>query len=345
MQKINKIVSIFLVLCLLAITGVNEGVIQIAFAQEIEKNRSTTINAEQVYDVDNSELDVRVVRQTGNEQTTVFTGKLKDYDNGSWVHFDFSEVQFFAVFNWDRPNDEYVCIIPLRANAEQTEDNISVDETNIMSVETSENTREYKIKQAVIKNSNDVITHDCTTNGKLDSVTLIKNTSETKPAKLYAALYNGSVLENLKLVDVQGNGTAGSEIVCNVNLPFETVTKNHHVRIMLWDDDNNMRPLVDPYDTNIITTGYVYSNTIQTPNQCDEYSFTVPSDGYYSISVPNGTNIQGSLIYGVDNTEIMSKNNMSSSNKITYYLLKNEVYKIRFTSLVLSNIQFYNKSG
>lgn len=340
MQKINKIVSIFIVLCLLAITGVNERIATVVFAEETEKNELTTINEEKIYEFDNSELDVRVIQQIRDEQTTVFTGKLKDYDNGKWIHLDFSEVQFFTVFNWDGPNDEYVCIIPLRANAEQTEDNISVDETNIMSVETSENTREYKIKQAVIKNSNDVITHDCTTNGKLDSVTLIKNTSKTKPAKLYAALYNGSVLENLKLVDVQGNGTAGSEIVCNVNLPFETVTENHHVRIMLWNDDNNMRPLVDPYDTNIITTGYVYSNTIQTPNQCDEYSFTVPSDGYYSISVPNGTNIQGSLIYGVDNTEIMSKNNMSSSNKISYYLLKNEVYKIRFTSLVLSTYSF-----
>lgn len=69
---------------------------------------------------------------------------------------------------------------------------------------------------------------------------------------MYAALYNGSVLENLKIVDVSGNGTAGSEIVCNVNLPFETIAENHHVRIMLWDGDNSMRPLVDPYDTNII---------------------------------------------------------------------------------------------
>ena len=340
MQKINRIVSIFLVLCLLAITGANVRIAMVVFAEETEKNELTTINEEKIYEFDNSELDVRVIQQIRDEQTTVFTGKIKDYDNGKWIHLDFSEVQFFTVFNWDGPNDEYVCIIPLRANAEQTEDNISVDETNIMSVETSDNTREYKIKQAVIKNSNDVITHDCTTNGKLDSVTLIKNTTETKPAKLYAALYNGSVLENLKLVDVQGNGTAGSEIVCNVNLPFETVTENHHVRIMLWDGDNNMHPLVDPYDTNIITTGYVYNNTIQTPNQCDEYSFTVPSDGYYSISVPSGSNIQGSLIYGVDGIEIASKNNMSSSDKITHYLLKNEVYKIRFTSLALSTYSF-----
>ncbi len=340
MQKINKIVSIFLVLCLLAITGVNVRITTVVFAEETEKNELTTINEEKIYEFDNSELDVRVIQQIRDEQTTVFTGKLKDYDNGKWIHLDFSEVQFFAIFNWDGPNDEYVCIIPLRANAVQTEDNISVDETNIMSVETSDNTREYKIKQAVIKNNNDVITHDCTTNGKLDSVTLIKNTSETKPAKLYAALYNGSVLENLKLVDVQGNGTAGSEIVCNVNLPFETVNENHHVRIMLWDGENDMRPLVDPYDTNIVTTGYVYNNTIQTPNQCDEYSFTVPSNGYYSISVPSGSNIQGSLIYGVDGIEIASKNNMSSSDKITHYLLKNEVYKIRFTSLALSTYSF-----
>lgn len=261
MQRINKLVSIFIAICLMTAIGINDSMISVALADAPEQSETVKINNNVI---DNSELNVRVVKQIDGEETTIFKGKLKDYDNGAWIHMDFSDTQFAAIFIWDDINDEMVYIIPASAEVINDGENISADTTKIMSVEASDESEDYRIKQAIIKNSNDVIIHDCTTNGKLDSVTLVKNTSENKSAKLYAALYNGSVLENLKIVDVPGNGTAGSEIVCDVNLPFETITENHHVRIMLWDGDNSMRPLVDPYDTNIITTDYVYSNTIQT---------------------------------------------------------------------------------
>lgn len=337
MQRINKLVSIFIAICMMTAIGISDSMIFVAFADAPEQSETVSINNNEI---DNSELNVRVIKQIDGEQTLIFTGKLKDYDNGAWIHMDFSDIQFATIFTRDDINNEAVYIIPVTAEPRNASENASADIAKIMSVEASDDSEDYSIKQAIIKNSNDVIIHDCTTNGKLDSVTIVKNTSETKPAKLYAALYNGSVLENLKIVDVSGSGSANSEIVCNVNLPFETITENHHVKTMLWDGDNSMRPLVDPYDTNIITTDYVYSNTIQTANQTDEYSFSVPADGFYSISVPTGTNINGSLFYGVDGTELTRQNNMSASNKITYYLIKNEVYKIRFTSSILSTYSF-----
>lgn len=67
MQKINKIVSIFLVLCLLAITGVNVRITTVVFAEETEKNELTTINEEKIYEFDNSELDVRVIQKIRDE--------------------------------------------------------------------------------------------------------------------------------------------------------------------------------------------------------------------------------------------------------------------------------------
>ncbi len=325
MQRINKLVSIFIAICLMTAIGINDSMISVALADAPEQSETVKINNNVI---DNSELNVRVVKQIDGEQTMIFKGKLKDYDNGAWIHMDFSDTQFAAIFIWDDINDEMVYIIPASAEVINDGENISADTTKIMSVEASDESEDYRIKQAIIKNSNDVIIHDCTTNGKLDSVTLVKNTSENKSAKLYAALYNGSVLENLKIVDVPGNGTAGSEIVCDVNLPFETITENHHVRIMLWDGDNSMRPLVDPYDTNIIITDYVYSNTIQTVNQTDEYSFSVPADGYYRISFDGNSGITASLFHSSSSESSIAS---LTSSYMECSLAADEMYKLKVT--------------
>ena len=50
-------------------------------------------------DIDNSNLEVTVIKQQGETRTTIFTGKLKDYDNGRWIHLDFSEIQFALIYN------------------------------------------------------------------------------------------------------------------------------------------------------------------------------------------------------------------------------------------------------
>ena len=171
MQRINKLVSIFIAICLMTAIGINDSMISVALADAPEQSETVKINNNVI---DNSELNVRVVKQIDGEQTTIFKGKLKDYDNGAWIHMDFSDTQFAAIFIWDDINDEMVYIIPASAEVINDGENISADTTKIMSVEASDESEDYRIKQAIIKNSNDVIIHDCTTNGKLDSVTLVK---------------------------------------------------------------------------------------------------------------------------------------------------------------------------
>lgn len=46
---------------------------------------------------DNSELEVNVIRQLDDTNSTIFMGKLKDYDNGKWIGIDFSEIQFLVI--------------------------------------------------------------------------------------------------------------------------------------------------------------------------------------------------------------------------------------------------------
>ena len=69
--------------------------------------------------VDNSNLQVEVTTQIGDEKTTIFTGKLKDYDNGAWVNIDFSDIGFAIIFEWGDTLSAPVYITPLRTAENQ----------------------------------------------------------------------------------------------------------------------------------------------------------------------------------------------------------------------------------
>ena len=86
----NKLISMVLTICLLTSVCFNG---TIAFADE-EPASSETVSAinDEMYSIDNSELDIRVVKQEGDTRTTVFNGKLKDFDNGRWVHTNLSDL-------------------------------------------------------------------------------------------------------------------------------------------------------------------------------------------------------------------------------------------------------------
>lgn len=91
-----------------------------------EFEEKSEIKDELASDIDNSELDVKVIHQTGDEQSTVFEGKLKDYDNGRWVNMDFADIDFFVILDWDNMEDEAIYIIPRSSDTEIANDtNIS----------------------------------------------------------------------------------------------------------------------------------------------------------------------------------------------------------------------------
>lgn len=70
--------------------------------------------------VDNSNLQVEVATPVGGVKTTVFTGKLKDYDNGEWVNIDFSDIGFAIIFEWGETLSAPIYITPLRTAENQT---------------------------------------------------------------------------------------------------------------------------------------------------------------------------------------------------------------------------------
>lgn len=203
----------------------------------------------------------------------------------------------------------------------------------------NDGTESFSIKEVTLKDSNNVVVNKCVPNGKLEYVTVIKNTSNASSAKLIAALYKGNKLEKMKMIDI--NESDNNETTYTVNLCFDSITEAHMVKIMIWDSLNNLKPKVAPYNTNIVAPGYIYNNTIQATGQIDKYNFTVPEDGYYSIAVLSGNSINGSLYHSSNlEDELVFRDNMSSTNTMVYYLIKDEVYTVNFTSTQQSAYSF-----
>lgn len=283
-------------------------------------------------------MKVQIIKKTGEDETVIYTGRLGDYENGMWSHTDFSDTKFLVAFDCKYSEDEAVYIVPIHENNSDASVGSTANTFDLLSVDVDSSDIKYSIKQAIIKNSDNVIVHDCPSNGQLESLTLIKNTVETVPVKVFAALYNNSNMETMKIVDVTGTQSLGEEIVCDVNLLFGEITENHYVKIMVWEGTNSLRPLVEPYDTSIVTINYVYSNTIQSLEQEDKYIFTVPSDGYYNIEFNDNTSIIASVY--IDNTEDDNIATSISGQEISCPLSSDEIYVLKVISTEIGAYSF-----
>lgn len=63
-------------------------------------------------DTDYSDLYVNVIREINGQQTTIYSGALGGYANGTFSDVDFSEINFMVVFDWNTMEDEAIYIIP-----------------------------------------------------------------------------------------------------------------------------------------------------------------------------------------------------------------------------------------
>ena len=272
MRKINKLVSLFLAICLLIMTGVNNCITVAAFEDEPEKNEISVISNEEVYDIDSSELDVEVIKQSGDEKTTIFTGKLKDYDNARWIHLDFSKVQFFVIFEWEGPTDESVCIIPIKesniTNTQKAEHNISSKSLqNKDHVQTNE-IYEYGIHDIEVKNASNERVNALKNGVVLSAVTISKNTDKDTVATIYAAIYDDGKLKDLKMVPVDLQQSNKSYTKYDLNLVLGEITPKTSVKLMVWNGNNLI-----PYALNL-DMFYNFRNYIHvTANQT--YTFPV----------------------------------------------------------------------
>lgn len=276
MQRLNKLTSIFLVTCFLAITSVNEGIVAVSFAEETEKNELTMVHEEKIYEFDNSELDVQVIQQIRDEQMTIFTGKLKEYDNGRWIHLDFSEIQFMVIVEWEGPKDELIYIIPSKnisdVEVETTSNTANITGQNTGNNETQSTSEAYKygIGDVIIKNAENETINLLKDAAELSAMTIAKNTVDAAPVTIYAAIYDDGKLTNIKQLSVNADQANKSYVRHDLNLPLDNVTPKTKIKLMIWNGTTLM-----PYS---LCTDMFYSYKIDLQTTVNQlYTFPITS--------------------------------------------------------------------
>ena len=338
MRKINRFISVFLVFCILNVTGISNGIFLNGFAEETEKSESVTVN-NAIYDIDNSELDVRVVHNSKDGKEIIFTGKLKDYENGKWIHLDFSQVQFWAIFQWEGPSDESRYIIPIENEFENGDTIDPPEETDDLLSANSSVNAESSIKCDV----------NLMYDGAYSEMVMIKNKQLNVPVKITNTAGNPkSVIcflaeygENGELLDSVSSSSftveAGKTVETNIIKSFSQQAKT--ARIFVWDNET-MQPATgaitldenesDYYADKLADAGfydinYQIKGKINTANDVDYIKFIPETSGVYTIKCISTSDIHTSVYkenYG--NIETNFTNSRCAFDKERMYYMKTE---------------------
>lgn len=195
---------------------------------------------------DNSNLLVKVIKQKDNESTEIFSGKLKDYDNGRWVNTDFSKIHFMVIFEWESMENEVIYIIPID-NVD--EENLETPENSIQTISTTSEIVQpsLNIVENFYINNNAVIGDFSTQNIKgndnlFASYSITNNGAESQSVQLILCIYSleGRMLDMAVISDtIASNETKNIE----KGLTVETNVSDCYAKVFLWDGLNTMRPL------------------------------------------------------------------------------------------------------
>lgn len=342
MEILKRIFTAFISLGILTSTVfAQEGTNYSTYKAIINESDSSVQKTELVNDIDNSELDVRVVKQADNGQITIFEGKLKDYDNGTWVHIDFSDIQCFVIFNWDSTEDEALYIIPM-SNELEIENGANI------STPSDKNINEALSNGISLTSQNSDIRCDVNLmydgayservifcNKQLNVPVKITNTgSLSKNIVCYIAEYDeNGVLRNT----IAGSAvTVGSKqsVATQVTKVFSADTKT--VKIFVWDsetlqpitgaislDENesdyyaNSAPEAQEYDI-----GYQIKGKINTASDIDYIKFVPSTSGEYTFHCISATNAVTALYDANQGTLNATSSNYKHSLTAgqTYYL-------------------------
>lgn len=242
MNKFKRMIVVCTVIGMVWSTAYAQETFDLGYKVKVEERQVTLTEDDLVSDIDNSNLDVSVVKQQGDTSTTIFTGKLKDYDNGRWVYTDFSEIQFMVFIELDRPEEELIYIIPSKniiddSENETTYNTITSSNQNTESNETLSQVEAYKygIGDVIVKNVENEAINSLKGGTELSAVTIAKNTDDAAPATIYAAIYDDGKLTNIKQLSVNADHANKSYVRYDLNIPLDDVTSKTKIKILIWN--------------------------------------------------------------------------------------------------------------
>lgn len=185
---------------------------------------------------DNSNKLIKVVKDAEGLRTIIFSGKLKDFDNGKWVGTAFSDADYAIIFDWDSPENEIIYIV-YPGDENTAEGGEEINNANESSAGNSDNQGmtgvsgiAYDIKYTVSGENMNVLYSVNNSAEKVQTVSMI------------AVLYKNKKLHKVITTPLTVNpGTKSSGSIAML-LP-ETGREECSVKMMVWENTNTIRPL------------------------------------------------------------------------------------------------------
>lgn len=274
----------------------------LTYKAHVENNQITVTEDELISDVDNSDLNVRVVKRSGETETLMYTGPLGGYENGVYSFCDFNEIQFIVIFDWDTMENEAIYIIPIDDNNRNSIDNnVSQKLETGKSLIRQSNLITTAIDDAEINISllyNNSYSECVLLPGEeLTAEINVKNNDAINdiPLSTIIALYdNNGKLLSINTESVTVNADGNDTLINNIVVPVDDTVST--AKIMIWESVNSLKPYAEPviltlngndffgddYDISQHINGKNKANgKINESNDIDVFSFVPQKDGLY----------------------------------------------------------------
>lgn len=258
MNFFKRTMTLITVLLLLSCNTYAEETKTLSLLATTDGENISVVESDITSEVDNSNMNVKVVKYVNDVEQIIYQGPLGGYDNGIWNFTDFSKIQFMVIFNWEEPDDGGIYIVPINETVEnevqsaviesdsdgEKEEPVQATLLNSEIIQPSLNIVEsFYINDSEITNNftsqnlkgNDTLfaRYTITNSGTLtQSVQLILCVYSTEGRMLDMAVISDTIASN-ETKDIEKSLTVASNVsAC-------------YAKVFLWDGLNTLRPLHD----------------------------------------------------------------------------------------------------
>lgn len=310
----------------------------VSFKADITSENVLVEKADIFGNVDNSNLQVKVVKQVDDETNVIYTGSLGEYDNGIWSNLDFSDINYTVILNWDTLEDEAIYIIPISDDMNSVQTSLKTNESeNVYSGRTA-NSLDTNIKMVY---NNEYYEGILKVNNTIDVTMDITNSGDSKDLVCYLAEYDSTGA----LVELTSNSQiyvpANRNITAHISKTFSNSSVTS-AKVFLWEKDN-MKPIISSILLNSQHTDYYadnYNNAqeydinkkingkINTISDVDYIKFIPTETGKYVIYSNSTANLSGCL-YNSQNEEVKASTALDGGYYITDNLTADNTYYLK----------------
>ena len=350
MNKLKRFTAVVAIFCIFSVSTYAETK-DVSFKATISTDNVTIDETSITGNIDNSNLQVQVIKKVNEQFVVIYTGRLGDYENGMWNDVDFNAIQKLAIINYDalfgNAEHEVIYITPVKTQQESTQTLMQPNQNTY----TAENTflLQNEITTQTIQTNtalmyNDKYYENVLLPGQILTIPVtVTNTGDTSVEIVpYIAKYDLSG----RLIDLaQGNlitAPANQTVTATLSSEFDAdITCT--AKVFLWQKDN-IKPVAGNIYLTISTQDY-YADTyteankididkhicgvINTSTDIDIVKFTPNVTGFYALQLDASSGTACGL-YDSTQTLLNSVSAVTDKNYLLYSLTANQDYYIRF---------------